>query len=86
MSYWTYYKEFEIKTNNASESYNNKINKIFEHKRTFIYHTLYKYRNMIKDSLDNYTKNIMNHSIQEVIKYPLRNNTIKNIIDKYERY
>jgi len=83
ISYWNYYKEFEIKTNNASESYNNKINNIFEHKRPFIYHALYEYRNMIKDSLDNYTQNIMNHGIQEVIKDPLRN-AIKNILDKYE--
>ena len=83
ISYWNYYKEFEIKTNNASESYNNKINNIFEHKRPFIYHALYEYRNMIKESLDNYTQNIMNHGIQEIIKDPLRN-SIKNILDKYE--
>ena len=38
---------------------------------------------MIKDSLDNYTQNIMNHGIQEVIKDHLRN-SIKNILDKYE--
>ena len=38
---------------------------------------------MIKDSLDNYTQNIMNHGIQEVIKDPLRN-AIKNILDNYE--
>ena len=38
---------------------------------------------MIKDSLDNYTQDIMNHDIQEVIKDPLRN-AIKNILDKYE--
>ncbi len=38
---------------------------------------------MIKGSLDNYTQNIMNHGIQEVIKDPLRN-AIKNFLDKYE--
>ena len=26
--YWNYYNDFDIKTNNASESYNHKINKI----------------------------------------------------------
>ena len=29
ISYWNYFKEFEIKTNSASESCNNKINNIF---------------------------------------------------------
>ena len=58
-NYWNYYNEFDIKTNNASESYNNK--------RPFIYHTLYEYRNLIKESLDNYTQNIMNHDSKDVI-------------------
>ena len=84
ISYWNYYKEFQIKTNNASESYNNKINNIFEHKRSFIYHSLYEYRNMIKESLDNYIQNVMNHGIQEIIKDPLRN-AIKNILENMKR-
>ena len=39
-SYWNYYKEFQIKTNNPSESYNYKLNNIFKNKRPFLYHAL----------------------------------------------
>ena len=82
-TFWNYYNEFDMKTNNASEGYNNKINNIFNHKRPFIYHALYEYRNLIKESLDNYNLNIMNNGKQEIINDPIRN-AVKNILDKYE--
>ena len=82
-SYWNYYREFDLKTNNASEGYNHKINNIFGHKRPFIYHALFEYRNLIKEFLDNYKKNIINHGSGIIETNPLRN-AVKNVLDKYD--
>ena len=38
---------------------------------------------MIKESLDNYTQNIINHGSKDVIKDPLRS-AVKNILDNFE--
>ena len=78
LEYWNYYKNFKIKTNNPSESYNNKMNKIF---RPFLYHALFEYRTLINESYEHYLENIAKHGPQEVIIDPLRNN-IKIILDK----
>ena len=82
-SYWNYYNEFEIKTNNPSEGYNYKLNSIFKNKRPFLYHALYEYRILIKESYDNYIDNMAKHSSQIVQKDPLRNE-VKNILDKFD--
>ena len=81
--YWNYYNDFQIKTNNASESYNNKINKIFNNKKPFLYHALFEYRVLINESYEHYQENIINHGAEEVNKDPLRSK-IKNILDKYD--
>ena len=82
IEYWNYYNDFEIKTNNPSESYNNKINKIFNNKKPFLNHALYEYRVLINESYDHYQENIANHGAEEINKDPLRNK-IKNIFDIY---
>lgn len=82
-SFWNCYREFELKTNNASEGYNHKINNIFGHKKPFIYHALFEYKNLIKESLNNYKKNIINLGSGFIEKDPLRN-AVKNVLYKYD--
>ena len=48
-----------------------------------MYHALYEYRILIKESYDNYIDNMAKYGSQIVQKDPLRNE-VKNILDKFE--
>ena len=41
---WNYYNNFDIKTNNSSEGFNNHINHILGNKRPHFYNALYEFR------------------------------------------
>ena len=78
---WNYYNNFDIKTNNSSEGFNN--HHIFGNKRPRLYNALYEFRILIKESLDSYDNQVKIHGSQQILRESLIN-TLKNFIDKYE--
>ena len=43
ITYWNFYKDFNKTTNNFSESFNHKINILFNNKKTKLYSNIYNY-------------------------------------------